>query len=152
MIDPLSPKGNCPHCNSSKMEYYGFTFGGFHIYYKCLNCHNYTEYRISLREMLIIYLVMIVGIVFSAVLPFFLFPGKATASLIFFCTSILIFMIIGYKYRWSLFETIANDKLPDDRYIIRVLPTKIRLPILYFIIAAMIAYIGICIYNFSRQQ
>ena len=45
MFNPPGSKENCPHCKSSKMEYYGGTPGGFHFYYRCSNCRKYTEWR-----------------------------------------------------------------------------------------------------------
>ena len=150
MIDPLSPKGNCPHCKSSKMEYCGFTYM-FHFYFKCLECNRYIEYRTSLKYYAIVTCVMMAMAVFAFSFPFSLFPDDSHLSVLSFFIIILLFTIVGYKYRWYGVETIALEKLPSDRWIIPALPTKIRLPILYILVAALIAYTGICIYNLTRQ-
>lgn len=94
---------------------------------------------------------MIGMIGFAFWVPFSLLPDNSHRSVLYFFITILLFAIIGYKYRWYGFETIAIEKLPSDRCIIPALPTKIRLPILYMLIAALIAYAGICIYNLTRQ-
>lgn len=150
MIDPLRPRGNCPHCKSSRMEYYGFTFM-FHFYFKCLDCNRYVEYRVSLKYYIILTCVMMAMGVFAFSVPFSLFPHDSHLALLSFFIIILLFSLIGYKYRWHGFRAIALDKLPSDRWIIPTLPTKIRLPIFYILIAGLIAYTGICICNLTRQ-
>jgi hypothetical protein len=151
MFDPLSPKGNCPHCKSSKMEYYGFTFGGLHFYYRYLNCRKYGEYRISLKNFLIMNSIILLMMVFVIALPLFILNVNSLLAILFFLGSVVLFSIVGYKYGWYFFESIALEDLQTDLWIIHAPVKKIRLIIDAILIAVLLAYTGIFILNLIRQ-
>jgi hypothetical protein len=151
MIDPASPKGNCPHCKSSEMEYYGSTFGGFHFYYKCIRCQKYIEYRISLKNFLIMSSIIFLVMVFSFVVPLSVLNDNSRLAILFFVGSVVLFSIVGYRYRWCFYESITLEDLQTGLWIIHAPSKKIRLLIVAIFIAALLAYIGIFILNLIRE-
>jgi membrane protease YdiL (CAAX protease family) len=151
MIDPPSPKRNCPHCKSSEMEYYGFTFVGLHFYYKCSRCQKYTEYRIAFRNYLIMSSIILLIMVFSFAVPLSVLGHNSALAILVFAGSVVLFSIIGIKYRWYLFEAIALEDLPTDLSIIHVPSKKIRLIIIAIFIAVLFAYGGILVVNLMQQ-
>ena len=151
MFDPASPKGNCPHCKSSEMQYYGFTFGGLHFYYKCSRCQKYIEYRTTLKNFLIISSIIFLVMVFSFVVPFSVLHYNSRLAMLFFVGSVVLFLIVGYRYGWCLYESIALEDLQTDLWIIRAASKKIRLLIVAIFIAALLAYTGIFIFNLIRE-
>jgi hypothetical protein len=151
MFDPASPKGNCPHCKSSEREYYGFTFGGLHFYYKCLRCQKYTEYRIAFKNYLIMSSIILLIMVFTVVVPLSLLNVNSRMAILVFVGSVVLFSILGYKYRWYFFESIALEDLQTDLWIIHAPSKKIRLIITAIFIAVLFVYGGILVFNLIRQ-
>jgi len=151
MIDPASPKENCPHCKSSKLEYYGFTFGGLHVYYKCGRCHKYMEYRITLKNFLIMNSIIWLVMVLSFVVPLSLLHDHFRLAMLFFVGSVVLFSIVGYKYRWYFYESIALEDLQTGLWIIHAYRKKIRLLVIVISIAVLLVYTGIFIFNLIRQ-
>jgi hypothetical protein len=151
MIDPASPKGNCPHCKSSKMEYYGSTLGGFHFYYKCSRCQKYVEYRITLKNFVIMSSIIFLAMVFSFVVPLSVLSDNSRLAILFFVGSVVLFSIVGYRYRWYFYESIPLEDLQTDLWIIYAASKKTRLLIVTILIAALLAYTGIFILNLTRQ-
>jgi hypothetical protein len=151
MIDPLRPKGNCPHCKSSELEYFGFTFGGFHFYFKCSRCQKYIEYRITLKNYLIMSSIIFLVMVFSFVLPFSVLNRASRLAILFFIGFVVLYMIVSYRYRWYLYEPIPLVDLPTDFSIIPAPGKKSRLLFVAIFIAVLLAYTGIFILNVVRD-
>ena len=151
MIDPATRKGNCPDCKSSEMEYYGFTFGGLHYYYKCSRCQKYIEYRITLKNFLIMNSIIFLVMVFTFVVPLSVLHDHPRLAILFFIGSVLLFSIVCYRYRWYFYETIALEDLQTDLWIIHAYRKKIRLLIVAIFIAVLLAYTGIFILNLIRE-
>jgi hypothetical protein len=151
MIDPARPKDNCPHCKSSEMEYLGFTFGGFHFYYKCLSCQKYTEYCITLKNYLIMSFIILLMMLFSIAIPLSVFNKHVGLAIIIICLAFDLFWMFGYKYRFYFYELIALDELQIDLKIIHAFSKRIRLIIVVIIISVFLAYAGIFTFNLLRQ-
>jgi len=132
------------------MKYYGFTFGGFHFYYECLDCHNYTEYHISLKNMLILCLIILLAMLGILALTLTIGNINPLFASIFFITSTTLYFVVGYKYRWAGFETIAIDNLPD-RLLIRILPAKLRLIVIFTFATLLAVYTAIFISNLMKK-
>jgi hypothetical protein len=71
--------------------------------------------------------------------------------MLFFVGSVVLFLIVGYRYGWCLYESIALEDLQTDLWIIRAASKKIRLLIVAIFIAALLAYTGIFIFNLIRE-
>ena len=151
MFDLASPQGNCPHCKSSKMEYYGFTFGGFHFYYKCIRCQKYTEYRIAFKNFLIMSSIILLMMVFSFAVPLSVLSRNSRLAILAFVGCVVLFSIVGYRYRWYFYEPIALQDLPTDLWVVRAVSRKARLIIVTIFIVALLAYTGIFIFNVIRE-
>ncbi len=151
MIDPVGHKGNCPHCNSSEMEYYAFTLGGFHFYYKCRRCRKYIEYRITLKNFLIMNSIILLVMVFSFVIPLSVLYDHSKLAMLLFVASFLVFSIVGYRYRFYFYEAIALEDLQTDLWIIHAYRKKIRLLIGAIFTIVLLAYLGLFILNLIRQ-
>ena len=115
----LNSDVRCSHCNSSEMEYYGFIIGGLHYYFMCQQCHNFTEYRLSIKNMLIIYSLVLAAMIFILGVALLLLDTNPSMSFLFFLASVIFYSVIAYKYRWQGFEKIALSHLPDDIWILR---------------------------------
>ena len=105
MFDPASPKGNCPYCKSSEMEYYGFTFGDLHFYYKCSRCQKYTEYRIAFRNYLIMSSIILLMMVFSFAVPLSVLGHNSALAILVFVGSVVLFSIILVQNKIFIAET-----------------------------------------------
>ncbi len=151
MSNPLIPSRNCPHCNSSRMEYYAFTLGWLHYYYKCSNCHKYTEYRYTLKKFLIINFFAFLIMAFITIPSILILGRNPLMAIMIFFPSILIYVIIGYKYRWYGSEKIALEDIPSDLGIFRAPNKKIRLIIVTVSIVSFLGYTVIFIINLLRQ-
>lgn len=151
MSNPIIPNKNCAHCNSSRMEYYGCTFGGFHFYYKCLDCHKYTEYRISLKNMLVISFIILLSMAFITILAISILLLSPLLAIVFFFASIILYLLIVYRYRWYGWEKIALKHIPSDSGILRAPNKRIRFIILAFFIVAFLGYTTVFIINLLRQ-
>jgi hypothetical protein len=141
MVEMNKHKRNCPHCNSSKMRYHGFTVNEMHYYYECLNCHKFTEYHITSKKLkllalftLIFYVIVVLSLDTTPLIALFLLLG------------IPLVFVLSYKYRW-LTETIPLERLPADRLIAPSFSNKIRFVIILFFCAAFLSYIGLIVYN-----
>ena len=151
MFDPARPKGNCPHCKSSEMQYYGFTFGGLHFYYKCNRCHKYIEHRITLRNYLIMSSIIFLVMVSTFVVPLSVFNDNSRLAILLFVGAVVLFSTVGYRYRWRFYESIALEDLQTDLLIIHAPSKTIRLLIVAIFIAGLLAYTGIFVLNLIRQ-
>ena len=129
MFNPPGFKENCPHCKSSKMEYYGGTPGGFHFYYRCSNCRKYTEYRVSSKNFLIAISILFLMMFFSIALTLFIFSIGPLSAILFFLGSVVLFWIVVFKYERYFYESIALEDLQTDLWIIHAASKKSRLVI-----------------------
>jgi hypothetical protein len=146
MFNLPGSKENCPHCKSSKMEYYGGTPGGFHFYYRCTNCRKYTEYRVSSKKFLIACSILFLMMVFSIALTLFIFSISPILATLFFLGSVVLFWIVDFKYERNFYESIALEDLQTDLWIIHAASKKSRLVIaatFFVLFVAFLAYIGI---------
>ncbi len=144
------PKGRCPHCKSPEMQYYGFTFGGMHFFYKCASCHNYVEYYTSTKKLLLPYIVILLGMAFVIVITFSLLEIDKRWAIIFFTGSIILSFYVSHRYRWYGFKKIALKDLPSDLFIIRVPSKRLRLIILVIVSVALLAYASIGFFNLAQ--
>ncbi len=151
MFDPAAPKGNCTHCKSSELEYYGSTFGGFHCYYKCLNCQKYTEYRMGLRNFLMMNLIIFLMMIFTIAVPLSVLSVNSRLAIFVFVGSVILFLILGYKYRWYFYESIAVEDLETDIWIIHASNKNVRRAIAAIFIVVLLSYAGIIIHNLIRE-
>lgn len=151
MFNPPGFKEKCPHCKSSKMEYYGGTPGGFDCYYRCPNCRKYVEYGISEKHFVIVGLIIFLIMVFVIALILFIFRISPLSAIVFFFGSLILCSIAGYKYGSFYNEAIVIDNLPTDLWIIHRLSKKTGLIIIAIFITALLAYAGIVIVNIIRQ-
>lgn len=148
----------CAHCKSRNMRYYGGTFGGYHYYYRCSDCQKYTELYCSLKNMRIMYFVLCL-IMTLAVAVFLILldihSGSSGLTILYSFATMFLYAIFVYKYRWSAFEPIARENLPNDRLIIHVPGKRVSLIIVRVIagifVAAFIAYVAIFLLNLARQ-
>ena len=150
MSNLFEPQGNCPHCGSSQMEYYGFTYGGLHYYFRCLTCHRFTEYRISYTRMLAISIVTLALLIFLISVTVSTIGVNPIIAIIFWFICLILFGIRS-KYRWYGFKTIAITELPKDLFIMRAPKKRTRLLIIGVLLIILLAYAGIIIFN-SMQQ
>jgi hypothetical protein len=150
MFNPPGFKENCPHCKSSKMEYYGYTLGAFHFYHRCSNCRKYTEYLIPSKKFMIMSLIILLAIVFAIVPSLFIFSISPLSAFLFFLGYIILSLIIGDKYGRHFWEAAAIDNLPDNYWIVDP-HDKIRFTGFAIIIAVLLAYVMIIIVNLVRQ-
>jgi len=135
------------------MEYYGGTLGYFHWYYKCLDCHKYTEYRISLKNMLIMSFIILLIMVVLAILAISILSLSPLLAIVFFFASTLLYFFIGYRYQWYYgWEKIALEDMPGGLGIFRAPNKRIRLIVLTVFIVAFLGYTIIFIINLLRQS
>ncbi len=151
MFGPANPKGGCPHCESSEMEYLGFTFGGLHYYYKCPGCQQYTEYRITSKNYLIMSSIILLMMVLAIVVPLSVFNVNSRMAMLVFAGSVVLFSIIAIRYEWYFYEPIALEDLPTDLWIIRAPRKNIRSIIIAIFVFVLLLYGGILIINLMRQ-
>lgn len=156
MIKQLDGKIVCANCKSLNVKYYGTTFHGYHYYYKCNDCQKYTECSISIKNMRIRYFILWSIIVFALTIFFILLSDiSAAPAILFLFSAALLLILFGYKYRWTGFQTIVRENLPDDRVIMHALDKGITLILmrilLGFFVAAFIAYIAFFFVNLSRN-
>jgi hypothetical protein len=144
----------CAHCKSLNIIFYGATYGGYHYYYKCLDCFKYTERYCSLKNMRIILFVIFLNLAVVIAVFNFLLDFKSDLAISYSFATTFLLAIFYYKYRWSGFETIVRDNLPNDRWIIHVSSKRIRLiarVIVSIFVAAFIAYVAIFFLNLAGQ-
>lgn len=151
MVDTANPKGNCPHCKSSEIGYYGFTPGGLHFYYKCNRCQKYIEYRITLKNYLIMSSIIFLVMVSTFVVPLSVFSDNLRLAILLFVGAVLLFSTLGYRYRWRFYESIGLEELQTDLWIIHAPSKKIRLLIIGIFVAGLLAYTGIFVLNLIRE-
>jgi len=155
MIKLPTNKIVCANCKSLNVKYYGATFHGYHYYCKCNDCQKYTEYCISIKNMRISLLILWSIIVLALTVFFILLSDLNTDSAIlwFFSTAVLL-VLIGYKYRWTAFQTFVLENLPNDRVIMHALDKGISLTLMRILlglfVAAFIAYIAFFFVNLHR--
>jgi len=133
------------------MEYLGFTLGDRHFYYRCLKCRKYTEYRISLKDFLIMNSIILLMMVFAIALPLSVLSVNPLLAIVIFLGSVVLFSIVGYKYGWYFCESIALDNLPTDLWIIHAPSKRIRWISATILTAVLLAYAGIVIFNLMRE-
>lgn len=95
-------------------------------------------------------------IVFALTIFFILLSDiSAAPAILFLFSAALLLILFGYKYRWTGFQTIVRENLPDDRVIMHALDKGITLILmrilLGFFVAAFIAYIAFFFVNLSRN-
>lgn len=97
------------------------------------------------------------SIIVLALTIFFILLSDISAALaiLFFLSVTLLLVLFGYKYRWTGFQTIIRENLPDERVIMHVLDKGAALILmrilLGFFVAAFIAYIAFFFVNLSRN-
>ena len=154
MFDPPGFKENCPYCKYSKMEYYGFTPGGFHFYYRCSNCRKYAEYYFSSKTFLTTSVIIFLIIVFAIALTLFIWSISHLSAILFFLGFIVLSLMANHKYGRYSYKSIALEDLQTDLWIIRAASKRSRLVIaaIFFVfLVVFLAYIGIFIVNLTRQ-
>ena len=134
------------------MEYYGLTLGYFHCYYKCLDCHKYTEYRSSLKNMLLMSFIILLIMALITILAISMLALNPLLAIVFFFASLLLYFFIGYRYRWYGWEKIALEHISSDSGILRAPNKRIRLIVLIIFIVAFLGYTIIFIINLLRQS
>jgi hypothetical protein len=145
----------CANCKSLNVKYYGATLHGYHYYYKCNDCQKYTEYCISIKNMRISLLILWSIIVLALVVFFILLSNCNTDSaIVWFFSTAFFLMLTGYKYRWTVFQTLVLENLPNDRVIMHALDKGITLILMRILlglfVAAFIAYIAFFFVNLYR--
>ncbi len=95
----------------------------------------------------IIFLMM----VFSLVVPLSVLHDNPPLGILVFVGCVVLFSIVGHKYRWYLFESIALEDLPTDLWIIPAPRKKIRLIVISIFITVLFIYVGILVVNLMRQ-
>lgn len=139
----------CAHCGSSALEYAGWTPGGFHYYFRCSNCHEYTEYYYSLKTQITIAAVTLLFFVILGVLTVGLDSPKT--GIFYFLAVAILSAVICYKYRWSFVKVIPIDGLPDGRWIVPAPNRCLRLVIIAIVVIGFMIYAGLFLLNLSRQ-
>ncbi len=96
---------------------------------------------------LIIFLMMI----FTIAVPLSVLSVNSRLAIFVFVGSVILFLILGYKYRWYFYESIAVEDLETDIWIIHASSKKVRRAIAAIFIVVLLAYAGIIIHNLIRE-
>jgi len=89
--------------------------------------------------------------VFSFVVPLSVLGGSLRLGILVFIGFVILFSIVGYRYRWCLYESISLEDLPADLWIIHAPGKNIRLVIIAIFLVVLLVYGGILIINLIRQ-
>jgi len=132
------------------MKYYGFTINYVRYYYQCLTCHKFTEYHITSKKLVLVELSPLVT--FAAMIAIYSLVADSRPLLALFLSlgSILLFFALSYKHKWSYFEIIPLDKLPD-RLILPAASKKVGLIIKVLFGAVFMGYFSLILFNTIRK-
>jgi hypothetical protein len=151
MLEPASPKKICPHCKSAKMEHCGSSLG-FQFYYKCLDCHRFTEFSLSSKKNFGDSIVVLLCMCFSLVVSILLIDTHHPRLAIFaFFGSLAVYLIIAKKFRLFFYNLNAIENLPTDHWIIPPPGRKNRVILIVVVCTVVFTYAGIVVYNLLRQ-
>ncbi len=133
------------------MHYYGYALSGMYYYYQCLNCQKYSEYHVT-SKLLIVSQLVFLFILVTVVATYTMLVRSPDFAFSLFFGSIIMLLLVGYKYRWSGYEITVLDNLPSNRRIIRNHMRRSRFIALLFFSACLLIYLSVFVYNMLRQQ
>jgi len=95
------------------------------------------------------FVIMPFAMFLSIAIPFFVLHDLRSAAF-FSVVSVLLLLVIGYKYRWYGFRTIPLEQLPSNFWIIRIANKRLTYILSLIFIAVLIGYMVIFIFNLGR--
>ena len=140
----------CAHCGSPNLEYSAMTLGGFHYYFKCSNCKQYTEYHYPLKTQILIGIFTVVIFLVYALLM--VLAHSPRTGILFYIAFVTLSSALCYKFSWSYIKRIPIQDLPEGAWLISAPPKRLRLVVGLVVGAALVVYLGIFFMHLAQQK